>query len=177
MQKILSVIVIIGLFVVAILLLWGPLSPISYKTGIQINLLNFGQTQLYQITSSEPVTGQSGQIIIDKNVWDVQIAKNEADRTAGLSNKHVLYPENGMLFAFDNLVTHYFWMKDMLIPIDIIFFDNNWKIVLIESNLQPNTFPNTFGGGVKSQYVMEINAMEANVYGLAVGDQAIFLNK
>jgi len=65
----------------------------------------------------------------------------------------------------------------MLIPIDMIFFDNNWQIVLIESNLQPNSFPQIYGNGVKSQYVLEVNANEAVSHNLKVGDRAIFINK
>lgn len=126
---------------------------------------------------SEPIFGDTGQIIIKNQAWAVEIARDDLSRTKGLSGREILYPKKGLLFVFDKMENNYFWMKDMLIPIDMIFFDNNWKIILIENNLQANSFPNTFGGDVKSQYVLEINAGEALAHGLSIGDQAVFLNK
>lgn len=121
--------------------------------------------------------GVNGEIIIKNNSWKVKIVKDDQSREAGLSGWKSLPTNQGMLFVFDTADNHYFWMKDMLIPLDMVFFDSNWQIVEINSNLQPNSFPQTFGGGVKSLYVLEINAKEANSLGLKVGDKAIFLNK
>ena len=107
----------------------------------------------------------------------MEVASTELAQVNGLSNRKILSSHTGMLFAFAESAAHPFWMKDMLFPIDIVFFDSAWKIILIEPNLQPSTFPKTFGGDVLSQYVLEINAGEADIYGLRTGDQAIFLNK
>jgi uncharacterized membrane protein (UPF0127 family) len=68
-------------------------------------------------------------------------------------------------------------MKDMLMPIDMIFFNENWEIVLIESRVEPKTFPKIFGNTVMSKYVLEINAGEADSFDLKLGDKAILLNK
>jgi uncharacterized membrane protein (UPF0127 family) len=151
--------------------------PIVRKTASQVGILSPQTEKIIQATSSEVVLGKSGQIIVAGNSWLVEIAKNEEERVRGLSNRKVLRIKNGLLFVFDKMSNQSFWMKDMLIPIDMIFLDDNWRIVLIESNLQPNSFPKIFGNGVKSQYVLEINALESEIYGLKVGDQAIFLNK
>lgn len=128
-------------------------------------------------TLSLPIFGQNGRIIINNNSWQVEIVGNEVDRVRGLSNRTILSKNTGMLFTSSQMSRQFFWMKEMLIPLDMIFLDNNLKIVLIESNIQPNTFPKTFGGDVESQYVLEINALESKVYDLQVGDQAIFQNK
>jgi uncharacterized membrane protein (UPF0127 family) len=187
MKNILSVIVVILLFVVSGLIFWAALSPETFfkffetypvvnKTANQIGVLKQIDSSLLA-SSSEPVLGLSGQIIVRNNTWNVEIASNENDRAQGLSNRKTLYNNRGMLFVFDKMTFQSFWMKDMLIPIDIIFFDSNWRIVLIESNVESNTFPKTFGSSVKSQYILEVNALEAAAYGLQVGDQAIFLNK
>jgi len=188
MKKILSIIVIILLFVVSGLIFWAGLAPYSFSKffsrysvvhDIANQLMIFGNQNgdLSLATSSEAVIGSNGQIMIRNNTWKVEIASNDVDRISGLSNRKTLYNKKGMLFVFENMKNQTFWMKDMLIPIDMIFLDNNWTIVLIEQNLQPNSFPKTFGNQVSSQYVLEVNAGEANTYGLRVGDQAIFLNK
>jgi|GEM_PF-1098105 len=188
MKQILLTIIVILLFITSGFIFWAGLAPVSFfkffatypvvgKTASQIGLLQKQGSGLFQATSSEAVLNTTGQIYINGNNWGVEIAKNDVDRANGLSNRKTLYNKNGMLFVFDKIGSHSFWMKDMLIPIDMIFFDDNWKIVLIESNLQASSFPTTFGGSIKSQYILEINANEAQAYGLNVGDQAIFLNK
>jgi uncharacterized protein len=188
MRKILLIIFVIILFIASGFIFWAGLAPVSFNKFFvnypqtrniikRVTISNNNATYVADGTSSEPVLGTRGQIIIKNNVWDVEIANTDASRVSGLSNRKALYNKKGMLFVFEDMNTQTFWMKDMLIPIDMIFFDNEWKIVLVESDLQPNTFPNTFGGGVKSQYIMEVNAGESLIYGLEVGDTAIFLNK
>lgn len=127
-------------------------------------------------TTSEQILSDSGKIIFSKETWPVEIARTEAARTRGLSNVRFLDRQNGLLFVFDDVDYRQFWMKDMLIYLDMIFIDENWKIVLIEENVSPATFPKVFGGEVKSKYVLEINGGEAEAYGLKTGDQLIFLN-
>ncbi|MEI6191210.1 MAG: DUF192 domain-containing protein [bacterium] len=188
MKKILSIIIIIFLLTVASLLFWVGLSPRTFskfftiypavnETAVEIGLLSAKDQRLSQATTSEPVSGTQGYLVIKKNILGVEVAKDSISRENGLSNRRILRFGQGMLFAFDKMSPQSFWMKDMFIPIDMIFFDNNWKIVLIEENLQPDSFPKIFGNNVDSQYVLEINAWESNSYGLKVGDQAIFLNK
>ena len=188
MKKILQIVSVTILFIASGLIFWAGLAPESFsqffnmypnlnKTINQIGNFNTPIGKLLSATSSEPVLGSKGQISIKNSAWDVEIASNETARTNGLSNRRTLYSKSGMLFVFNKMGTQSFWMKDMLIPLDMIFFDNNWKIVLIEKNLQSSSFPKTFGGEVKSQYVLEINAGEADSYGLQVGNQAVFLNK
>jgi uncharacterized protein len=187
MKKILSIIIVVLLFVISAFIFWAGLSPQTYlkffakfpEVSDLTNkiFMNKYPEDLSDSLSSEIILGKTGQINIHGNTWSVEIVNNDKDREQGLSNRKALYNNKGMLFVFTDMKKQVFWMKDMLIPIDIIFFDNNWKIVLIESNLQPKSFPNTFGADISSQYVLEINAGEATIYDLKVGDQAIFLNK
>jgi uncharacterized membrane protein (UPF0127 family) len=125
----------------------------------------------------EPPINKIDQISIGGHIWRVEIADNDQEREQGLSGRANLDKNNGLLFVFDQEEYHSFWMKDMLMPIDMIFLDKDWRIVLIESNLSPASFPKMFGNAVKSQYVLEVNANEAISYNLKVGDRAIFINK
>ena len=188
MRQTLTIVTIILLFVVSILIFWAGLAPVSFSkffaeypvvnnTINKIGNMDNQAGKRAEATPTEIVSGSSAQIIIDNSTWKVEVVDSDASRENGLSNRKVLYPKNGMLFVFDKMAAQTFWMKDMLIPLDMIFFDNNWKIVLIESNLQPDSFPKIFGGNVISQYVLEVNAGEAISYNLKVGDKAIFLSK
>ena len=124
-----------------------------------------------------PSQSLADRVVIKNTVWNVKIADTDQTRESGLSNIKSLEEKTGMFFVFDTLSSKSFWMKEMFIPIDMIFIDDKWRIVLIESNLQPNSFPKIFGSEVLSQYVLEINAEEAKKYDLKVGDQVILLKK
>ena len=188
MKKKIAIIVIILLFILSGLIYWAGFAPVSFskffalypvinQTAVQIGVLNPNVGNITQATSSEPVLSDNGQVTIGDYTWTVEVARDDKTRENGLSNRSLLSIRQGMLFAFDKMSPQFFWMKDMLFPLDMVFFDNNWKIVLIETDLQPSSFPKTFGSNVNSQYVLEMNEGEANSYGLKVGDQAIFLNK
>ena len=58
----------------------------------------------------------------------------------GLAVKNKLKENESMLFVFDKLENHSFWMKDMKFPIDIIWLDSTGKVVHIEENLEPCPF-------------------------------------
>ena len=81
-----------------------------------------------------------------------------------------------MLFVFDaQNVTPVFWMKDMLIPIDIIWI-NDGKIVKIDTNLQPpkkgtlDKDLTTYGAGQPVDYVLEVSAGFSFKNKLEIGD-------
>lgn len=93
---------------------------------------------------------------------NVTLAKNDAERQLGLSYTKSLAINSGKLFVFDELGMHGFWMKDMNYPIDIIWFDENWSVVGLESNLAPETYPKVFYPKKPARYVLEINAGQSN---------------
>ncbi len=188
MKKKLLIISVIIIFTTVILIFWYAFLPFSfisvfkknplvYKIIEKSNFLDSKTEERFIATTSEPILGTSGKILVENKIWDVEIAINNDARINGLSSRNNLHTSKGMLFVFPDMFEHSFWMKDMLLPIDMIFFNDNWNVVLIESNVQPDSFPQIFGSNVKSQYVLEVNAFEAKYSNLKVGDQAIFLNK
>lgn len=167
MKKLLQIILVIVLFIISILIFWYGLSPKTFSRYIYD----------IQPRPSELILSNKGKIIIAGNTWNVEVVSTAVEKENGLSNRRSIGVRDGMLFVFNKADYRNFWMKDMLISLDIIFIDENWKIVLIEKNLSAETFPKTFGGGVKSKYVLEINAGEADSYGLKLGDQVFFRNR
>lgn len=104
----------------------------------------------------------------------VYMADNAEKRTKGLGGLSSIPPDYGMFFIFDGSDYISIWMKDMLFPIDIIWIDENNKIVRIEKNISPETYPKIFTAPVKARFVLELNAGMAATYGLKAGE-AIFL--
>lgn len=89
----------------------------------------------------------------------VDIADSDEERIKGLSGRE----EQSMLFIFPNEDFHGIWMKDMLFPIDIIWIDKDLKIVHIEKNVSPDTYPEIFIPENKALYILETPAGKINI--------------
>lgn len=84
--------------------------------------------------------------------------------------------DEGLLFIFNEDDTHAFWMKNMLIPLDILWIDSAKKIVFISKNTQPchTDICASIEPPVKARYVLEVNAGTADAWGLTTGDTLEF---
>lgn len=100
----------------------------------------------------------------------VEIASGPEAQARGLSGRESLDEDRGMLFDFDKPDIYYFWMKDMNFPIDIIWFDENRKIIYIEKNATPESYPQSFGSDQNAKYVLEVVSGFTEKYNLKVGD-------
>jgi len=91
---------------------------------------------------------------------DVDIADTDVERSRGLSGRKYLGDYEGMLFVYESEVSNPFWMKDMLIPLDIIFIDNDDFIVDIKENQQPceENYCPSISSSEPFQYVLEVNS-------------------
>ncbi|MBI5078227.1 MAG: DUF192 domain-containing protein [Candidatus Yonathbacteria bacterium] len=100
----------------------------------------------------------------------VAIADTPHQREKGLSGYKALEPNEGMLFIFPEPGFHGFWMRDMLFPIDIIWFDENRRIVDAWENASPASFPQIYTPRAPSQFVLEVPAGFFVNHALNVGD-------
>lgn len=115
--------------------------------------------------------------ISGKATFMVEVADTEIARERGLSGRASLDADTGVLFVFDIPDTHGFWMKEMHFPLDIIWFDQNGKIIYIENDLPPDTYPHIFKPPSPDLYVLEINAGLADKYGIGIGDEIEIIGK
>lgn len=104
----------------------------------------------------------------------VELAKTPEQHRQGLCCRDSLPVGQGMLFIYDTPGDYRFWMKDTRIPLDIIWINQQKSIVHIEPNVQPASFPQTFGADGPAMYVLEANAGFAKTYGLQLGDKVRF---
>lgn len=100
----------------------------------------------------------------------VEVADSDCKRMLGLSGRSSIRDEEGMLFDFENTGEHGFWMKGMQFPIDILWLDDNLKIVNIEKSLTPSTFPKIYGKNFISKYVLEVRSGLVDEIGIKVGN-------
>ncbi len=102
----------------------------------------------------------------------VSVADDQAERIQGLSGTAQLKDLEGKLFIFDTDAKHGIWMKDMLMPLDIIWIDKNLQVVHIEENVLPSSYPNqVFSPQVNARFVLEMNAFFVSSLKVRVGDR------
>lgn len=97
------------------------------------------------------------------------VASTPTAQEQGLGDIGHLASTSGMFFVFGAPDNYGFWMKGMEFPLDIIWLDQNFKIIHIERDLSPSTYPNVFYPGSPAKYVIEVNAGTAERFSLAIG--------
>jgi uncharacterized membrane protein (UPF0127 family) len=105
----------------------------------------------------------------------VELARTDAERAKGLMNRRELAPDAGMLFLFDETAEHPFWMKNTLIPLDMIFIGEDGRVTGIVPRAVPGDLRARSAGG-PSRYVLEVNGGWAESHGVAPGDRVRFEN-
>jgi len=114
---------------------------------------------------------------INETVLKVEVASSNNERAKGLSGRESLSADTGMLFVFNNSGKYSFWMKDMNFPIDIIWIDENSKIVFVEKDAKPESYPTLLGGLVDAKYVLETVSGFASKNNIKIGDTVDFLSQ
>lgn len=105
----------------------------------------------------------------------VELALTPAEHSRGLMHRQSLAQDHGMLFIFNDVRQRRFWMKNTLIPLDMIFIGPDFRIVGIVANAEPLTETERSVPGI-SQFVLEVNGGECARHGIKAGDPTTFLN-
>jgi uncharacterized protein len=98
----------------------------------------------------------------------VELADTPEERSKGLMFRQNLDPSAGMLFVYEKPRRAQFWMKNTLIPLDIVFADATGTVTLVHPNAVPGDLTPIDGGGDVA-FVLEINAGLAAKLGLTPG--------
>ena len=104
----------------------------------------------------------------------VDIADTEEKRVLGLGERDTIGDDEGMLFVFPEPDFYGFWMKDMQFPLDIVWLDEDFKVVYLKENISPNTYPEIFFPHTKAVYVLEMKGNMAGNNGVTLGSTLTF---
>lgn len=109
--------------------------------------------------------------------FNVEIADDTAERERGLMFRDEMDADRGMLFIHDSEAPLAYWMKNTKIPLDILYFDHQRKLVSAQLRVPPcskgDQCPPYPSEGV-ALYVLELNAGTADAIGAKDGDELIF---
>ena len=102
--------------------------------------------------------------------FTVEVADDNAERAQGLMNRETMARSAGMLFVYPQPRPTRFWMRNTLIPLDMIFLDATGTVYSVHHEAQPLDETLIFGGN-EIQYVLEINGGLSRQLGIAPGTQ------
>lgn len=104
------------------------------------------------------------KVKINDKEYKVKEATSNEEKAKGLQGVSELPEDEGMLFYFDPPEDVQFWMKDVKIPLDIVFIDEDQEVIKVQEGI-PNDETMIDAQGVA--YVLEVNANS----GIQVGDE------
>jgi uncharacterized membrane protein (UPF0127 family) len=121
---------------------------------------DFAVTQI-QLTPSGSVTPIG---------FKVRLALTPFQHSYGLMFSPPLTTQSGMLFLFKDLKPRTFWMKNTPIALDMLFFDENGRLIALISNATPHSLT-LRRSMVAAKYVLEIGGREADRLNLKIGSR------
>lgn len=132
--------------------------------SVIVLLLSLGGCVAASASETLKVTSADGVV----HVFNVEVARTSADITRGLMFRQSLPADGGMLFDLGQEKDVAFWMKNTLIPLDMLFISRSGEVVKIHPQAQPKDLT-----PIPSEQpviaVLEINGGRAAMLGLAKG--------
>ncbi|MBK8534318.1 MAG: DUF192 domain-containing protein [Candidatus Competibacteraceae bacterium] len=138
-----------------------------YRNAIALSLWLSGLTVGFALTPDLV------QITVGSTPFQVERAQTPQQRQHGLMFRQTLPPDQGMLFVQPTGPAT-FWMKNTYIPLDLLYFDSDGRLLQIEAGAPPCTTPDCpiyASDTATVRYILEINAGEAARHGIKPGDR------
>jgi len=108
---------------------------------------------------------------VEVSGFTYEIVTDSAAQQLGLGGRADIPEKYGMLFIFPHDDMYGFWMKDMLVPIDMVWLSDTGTILKIDSAIATSTYPNVFYPPQPVRYVLETRAGESQRQGWEVGTE------
>ena len=119
---------------------------------------------------------KESEVCFSSDCVNVKISDDSSERQLGLMYVSFLEESKGMLFVFEKNGLHGFWMKNTLIPLDIIWISEDYDVVNVETAEPCEEDPcPVYVPEKEARYVLEVNSGWANRNEIRVGDEVKFL--
>jgi uncharacterized protein len=138
-------------------------NTIKYDTPNNIKIIN-----PYEFKKEGELTFSTSDNKLIKFI-NIEIANTEEKRMQGLMFREKMQENEGMLFIFDGEDVHSFWMKNTILPLDIIFINSRKEIVTIHKNATPYS-EQSLSSFKPVLYVVEVNSGFTDKYNIKAGD-------
>ncbi len=144
-------------------------------SGVLVILL-FGIVAIYLVSLRPPA--EPKVTLLTENgpaAFVVEVADDSQERQQGLMFRTELGPNRGMLFIFDQEEPQTFWMKNTLIPLDMVFISSAGTVVSVQRAIPCEADPcQLYPSGAPAIYVLEIAGGLADQLGIVQGTAVTF---
>ena len=109
--------------------------------------------------------------------YAVEVSDDDTERARGLMFRDAMANDSGMLFIHDAEEPQAYWMKNTKIPLDILYFDDERKLVAQQRDVPTCSLGDacpSYPSDAPARYVLELNAGEAERLGLKDGAEMRF---
>lgn len=109
-------------------------------------------------------TGADAWVELNGQRYSVEVADDEAERERGLMFRDEMAVDRGMLFIHERQEPLAYWMKNTKIPLDILYFDSQRKLVSQQRDVPPCSLGDgcpPYPSNAPARYVLELNAGQA----------------
>lgn len=141
------------------------------KLLLALAMLAFGGWLLWY--GIRNVTDDRQILVAPQGRIQIEVADDDYERYTGLSDRAFI--EGGLLFEYpESSEDHCLTMRRMFFPIDMVWLDNDKKVITVEESVSPDTFPEVFCPDKSARYALELGSGEADRLGIRVGSQLVF---
>lgn len=104
--------------------------------------------------------------------FDIEIASSLEEKERGLMFREEVAGNGGMLFCFGENYRPYLWMKNTLVPLDMLFLDKDGYILFIKHSARPHSLE-AIGSGGEAWAVLELQGGISKKLGIRIGDRVL----
>ncbi len=144
-----------------LLLFLASLLTAALSLVARAQLERFATAELTIVTASGP------------HRFTVELAETPAQMEQGLMFRREMAPDAGMLFDFKTPTLATMWMKNTLIPLDMLFVDTQGRVVNIKERAVPESLA-TIAAAAPVLAVIELNGGTASRLGIRPGDKIVY---
>lgn len=131
----------------------------------------------FTLTSGCATANSGSWVELKGKRFAVEVADDDAERQRGLMFRDEMAADHGMIFIHDTEEPQAYWMKNTKIPLDILYFDHERKLVSAQQDVPPCSLGDNcppFPSDGPALYVLELNAGLAESLGVKPGDELVF---
>jgi uncharacterized protein len=148
--------------------------PVSVRPLLAVLLLFLAAAPASLAQSLQ--TFPTGELTIESatgaHKFNIEIATTQAQMEQGLMFRRTLAPDSGMLFVFKTPSRASMWMKNTLIPLDMLYIDPQGRIINIAERRIPESLDTT-SAAAPARAVLELNGGTAARLGIRPGDRVV----
>lgn len=126
-----------------------------------------------------PVPASGPRVVLPSGaIYAVELARTPEEQAQGLMFRESLPARRGMIFLFSDAAPHQFWMKNTMIPLDMIWMDTDGRVLFISADTPPckaDPCP-SYGPETPAASVLEVAGGNAAKEKVTVGSSLRFLN-